>query len=208
MAEENSTKNDVVINAEVGIVLDCLEWEILILDRQFKVHFANRAFLRKTGLIESEAVGNSCHKITHHLTEPCQPPNDTCPFEEMKKTGRPSVETHKHFDRNNQQFLANTVVAPLEGCGEGIFLHISMLVKDENMMKEETESALEKTLSILKIINAYQQQMRELNVTKNELETRIGELEKISKQSSEQEIKMAELKERIKELEKNRQNTN
>lgn len=191
------------VKIEAEVVLDCLEWDILIMSRDFKVYFANQAFLDKTGITKEEAVtDNYCYKITHHLEQPCQPPNDTCPLEEAIRTGKPTIETHTHFGKNNEKFLANTVVAPLTSFGRDVFLHVSMTVKDAENMKEETEGALKKTLYIINVISVYQQQMQELKATKSELESKVNELEKFNKLVVGREMKMIELKNKIKKLEK------
>jgi len=209
-----------VIKVEAEVVLDCLEWDILIMDRNFKVLFANKAFLDKAKMQKCDAVSNHCYKITHHIDQPCQPPHDTCPLQEMLKTGKPAIETHTHFNSNNEKFLANTVVAPIksfkadkflidnsgaltEGGGEDLFLHLSMAIKNPELAKEEIANALEKTSYVLDVINTYQRQMDELKGMRVSLEAKVNELEEFNKLSVGREMKMMELKERIKELEKN-----
>ena len=199
--KKEEEENCGVIKIEAEVVLDCLEWDILILNRNFKVLFANKAFLDKTGLKKCDAIDNFCYKITHHLNQPCQPPHDTCPMEEMFRTGKPAVETHTHFGKNNEQFLANTVTAPLEGFGSDIFLHIGMRVKDGGIMEEEVKNALNKALYVLNVINVYQTQMQELKATKGELEAKISELERFNNLVVDRETKMIELKDKIKRLE-------
>jgi hypothetical protein len=197
---ENKEENCDVIKIEAAVVLDCLEWDILVLNRNFKVLFANRAFLEKVKLAKCDAIDSFCYKITHHLEQPCQAPHDTCPLEEMVRTGRPAIETHTHFTKDNQEFLANTVVSPLEKFGEGIFLHVSMPIKNIETKKEEIEEALKKTSYILNVINVFQQQVEELKKTKKDLEEKFGELERINNLAVGRELRMIELKEEIKKL--------
>jgi hypothetical protein len=216
-AEEGSRT---IIEVEAAVVLDCLEWDIIILDRDFKVIFANKAFLDKSGMSLEEATRSFCYKITHHLDEPCKPPYDTCPLEEMIRTGKPAIETHTHFRKNNETFLANTVTAPIKGLsserfltntivspmkslGTDIFLHVSIVVKDPKKSKEEVANALEKTSYVLEVINTYQFQMEEMKNMRKNLESKLEELEEFNRLAVGREMKMMELKERIKELEKN-----
>lgn len=208
-----------IIKVEAEVVLDCLEWDILIMDRNFKVLFANKAFLDKAKMKKCDAVNDHCYKITHHIDQPCQAPHDTCPLEEMLRTGKPAVETHTHFNSNNEKFLANTVVAPIksfnsdsflisndgtpnENAVSDIFLHVSMQVKNPELEKEEIAIALEKASYVLEVINTYQRQMDELKSMRVNLEAKVNELEDFNKLAVGREMKMMELKERIKELEK------
>lgn len=199
--KQNKTKQKAV-KIEAEAVLDCLDWDILVLDRDFQVFFANKAFLNKSGKSRFDVCEGFCYKLTHHLEEPCKPPHDTCPLEEMIKTGKPAVETHTHFGKNDEKFLANVVVAPMKGLEGEFFLHVSMPVKDPAAMKEETEKALERTMYILNVVDLFQKQMHELETTKNELETKLVEVEKFNQLSVDREMKMIELKNRIAELEK------
>lgn len=199
-----------VIKIEAEAVLDCLDWDILILDRNFHVLFANKAFLEKVGMEKCDALSQCCYKITHHIDKPCQPPHDTCPLEEMFKTGKPAIETHTHFTNDNQEFLANTVTAPLEGFGGEMFLHLSIPIKSIENRKEETEIALNKALYILNMVVVYQRQMDELKAkreelekTKVEMEAKVAELERFNKLVVDREIKMIELKKKMKEIEEN-----
>lgn len=197
---KSKEENCGIIKIEAEVVLDCLEWDILILTREFKVLFANKAFLDKVKMRKCDAIDSFCYKITHHLEKPCQPPHDTCPLEEMMKTGKPAIETHTHFTKNNEEFLANTVVTPLEHFGEGVFLHVSMPIKNIEAKNEEIEMALSKTAYILNVINVFQKQVQELKVTKRDLEEKFGELERINNLAVGREMKMIQLKEEIKRL--------
>lgn len=194
------------IKLEAEAVLDCLDWDILIMDRNFHIIFANRAFLDKIGTERCDVVGQCCYKMTHHLDHPCQPPHDTCPLEEMFKTGKPAIETHTHFGKGSEQFLANTITAPLNNFGQELFLHLSIPIKDAEAKKEETESALDKALYILNMVSIYQKQMDELRMkreelerTKVEMESKVAELERFNKLVVDREIKMIELKKKMKE---------
>ena len=206
---KNEKDECIEIQVEAQVVLDCLDWDILIFNRDFKVFFANKAFLDKTGLASCDAIGQHCYKITHHRDTPCQPPHDTCPLEEMLRTGKPAIETHTHFSKDNKEFQANTVVAPLKGLGDNFFLHVSMPSKGNGSRLLEAEIALNKTLYILDVINVYQQQMEELKSkrielenTKQELESKLRDLEKFKDLTVGREIKMIELKAELEKLKK------
>lgn len=206
MAENKKTKEEVKIEAEA--VLDCLDWDILIMTKDFKVLFANKTFLNKIGMDRSGAIGQCCYKITHHIDQPCQPPHDPCPLEEMLKTNKPTAEIHTHFTKNNEKFLASTIVAPLEGFGQDAFLHVSMPMEKVTVKSAEVKPALDKALYILNVVNLYQKQMQEMKTKSNEvtqmkseLEMKIEELEKFNNLVVGRELKMMELKKKIQELE-------
>jgi CheY-like chemotaxis protein len=49
---------------------------------------------------------STCHKLTHRSNSSCDQNGITCPIAEIKKTGKPTVCEHLHYDENgNLQYL-------------------------------------------------------------------------------------------------------
>jgi PAS domain len=198
-----------VTKIESEVVLDCLDFDIFIINKDFKILFANKFFLNRLLLKREEVVGQHCYKISHHLNAPCKPPKDPCPIEKVIKTGKPSIEVHTHLTKDNKKYLVNVTAALIAGDKQGAgFLHISLPVKEKVNRPTDMEDALNKTLDVLRVVNLYQQQMIEikrktklLEKTKNDLEFKVGELERFSNLVIGRELKMVELKKKIKELE-------
>ena len=124
-------------------------------------------------------------------------------------TGKPCVEIHTHETKKDKKFLVSVTAAPIsKGSEEPIFLHVTMPIIDKKRKKKEIISALNKTLDILKVVNLYQEQMKEIKEktkilakTKKELEEKIGRLEKFNKLTVGRELRVIELKEKIQKLE-------
>lgn len=203
MTNEKEITSDGKAKNEIETILDCLDWDIMVINKNFDILFANKKLLEKIKITRNEAMAQHCYEITHHIDRPCQSPNDICPLEKMFETGHPTLETHTHFDKNGEGYLANTITAPLESFGQDAYLHLSIPVKDVGTRKEETETALDKTLGILKIIGMHREKVQDLNNkktelegTKKELESKIEELEKFRKLTVEREMRMIELKQK------------
>jgi PAS domain S-box-containing protein len=73
---------------------------ILLLSRDFRVLWANRAMLDAMGLNMEEARGRHCYKIISARGTPCRPPGDGCPIERTQRTGRLVRVRRTHFDRD------------------------------------------------------------------------------------------------------------
>ena len=211
MKKNQGLNGDEVTKIEAETVLDCLDFDVLIVNRDFSILFANKTFLSKVLMNRNEVVGQHCYKISHHFDSPCKPPGDLCPIEKAIKTGKPSVEIHTHLTKENKNILVNVTAAPIiEYKKEVGFIHISLPVKEKANMTADTEAALNKTLDVLQVVNLYQRQMSEikeekylLEKTKKDLESKIEELEKFNTLVVGRELKMIELKKKIEELENN-----
>lgn len=197
-----------ILKLESEKVLDCLDFDILVVNKGFKILFANKAFLDKIKMQRKAVIGKYCYKITHHLNKPCKPPHDPCPITKVIATSKPAVELHTHWDKDNKLFFVNVTAAKINiGQKEIGFLHIALPVKNKEFASENTKIALQKTTEILEVIVLYQQQMEEikqktkvLEQTKKQLETKIGDLEKFHELTVGRELRMIELKKEIEKL--------
>jgi hypothetical protein len=194
---------------EAGLVLDCLDFDILIVSEDYRILFANKAFLSKIRMAKGDVIGKHCYEITHHIKSPCKPPSDPCPLAEVMKTERPAVEVHAHLSKDNKKFLVNVTAAPIMEEGKRVgFLHIALPVDTKEKRADSLRVALGKTMDVLNVVNLYQRQMTDLKEktsvlekTKKDLELKIEALEKFSRFTVGREVKMVELKSRIAELE-------
>lgn len=116
MAEQKQKEEAGITKIESESVLDCLDFDILAIDKDLRIVFANRAFLDAKGVKLREAIGQHCYELTHNLKEPCKPPKDPCPIAEVMKTGRPVVKTHEHSVKGSRQ-LVNVTAAPIDKGG-------------------------------------------------------------------------------------------
>lgn len=119
--------NEIVLKA-----LDNISEEIMILSKDFRVLWCNRSLMEKTSLEERDIVGGLCHKVTHHLAEPCRPPGHTCPVRKVMEGGGPVTETHTHLDRDGNEYYVEVSAYPVTDSKGEIteFVHISRDVSD------------------------------------------------------------------------------
>lgn len=55
----------------------------------------------------------TCHKLTHHSDAPCSGEKDPCPLIEVKKTKKPVVMEHIHYDRDGKETVAEVHGYPI-----------------------------------------------------------------------------------------------
>jgi PAS domain S-box-containing protein len=72
---------------EKKTILDNMSENVVYLDRENKVVWANRAAAESAGLNREDLVGRHCYEVSHGQTGPCE----YCPVSEACKTGRPKT---------------------------------------------------------------------------------------------------------------------
>jgi PAS domain S-box-containing protein len=88
--------------AYLSDIINSVEEEIFVVDRDSRIREANAAFLKRAGLTREQALGRSCHELTVHAEEECP---DDCPVNLILETGRPVETVHSHLvDGKVRQF--------------------------------------------------------------------------------------------------------
>ncbi len=77
-------------------ILESLTHPLYVIDADdYTIRIANSAACR-----ERLAEGVKCHMLSHKQNKPCTGPDHVCVLEEIKRTGKPVVVEHMHYDEN------------------------------------------------------------------------------------------------------------
>ncbi len=91
-AEEQVQRQNEFLNS----ILEALTHPFYIINvKDYTIHTANSA-----AVSAGYCSGSACYSITHQREDPCKGTDHLCPMEEIKKTGRPMVAEHVHYDKN------------------------------------------------------------------------------------------------------------
>jgi len=114
---------------------------ILLIDRNFKILWANRKQKEQSGQI----VGEYCYRATHRMDIPCQSPHDICPVVEVLKTGKPVTVTHTHFDRQGNEVFVEVTACPVrDKTGEITqFVHVTRDITERRRAEDELKKMLQ-----------------------------------------------------------------
>lgn len=134
-------------------ILNNVDEEIMLLDRDLRVLWANAKLMREHG---TDVVSRYCYRITHKIDHPCKAPHDICPVEEALKTGRSEVSLHRHFDAQGNSLYSDVTAYPVYEDGSiREFIHISKDVTErvitEERLKEQQKALLELSSPIVKV---------------------------------------------------------
>ena len=126
-------------SAELEVVLDSMSEALAVIDvRDFRVTQANRAFLATYGLTSAEAIGKTCHQVTHGQDTPCSGEDDFCPIGETVATGAYAVAEHRHRDGQGEEFIVEVSASPIRG-RDGALTHVVHLARDITVRKRAEE---------------------------------------------------------------------
>lgn len=97
-------------------IIDSLEDELMVIDKDFNIIEVNNAFLERCGKQRYEVIGKYCYEISHNLHQPCSSPHDECPIKEVLETGRAVRKAHIHtYDiagRKKEKYL-DIIASPI-----------------------------------------------------------------------------------------------
>ncbi len=79
------------------VVIDSLEDEVMVIDRDYHIIETNKAVLLRHDKRREEVIGRYCYEISHGLTEVCRPPYHECPIRTVWETDKPARVTYIHI---------------------------------------------------------------------------------------------------------------
>ena len=75
-------------------LVDSIEDELMVIDSDYRVKFANSAVRNKPRKGHTSPVGKTCYKVFHNRDRPCSAPLWDCPVGEVLQRGRPKTVIH------------------------------------------------------------------------------------------------------------------
>ncbi|MEW6120408.1 MAG: sigma 54-interacting transcriptional regulator [Pseudomonadota bacterium] len=84
------------------VLLDTREAPTVLVDENYRIVAANRAYCESYGVTQEQVVGRTCHEVSHRSPVPCHEHGEQCPHREVFGEGRPSDVLHAHTDFDNR----------------------------------------------------------------------------------------------------------
>ncbi len=94
-------------------VLDAIPDALLVIDRHYRVVFANRAFQQMIGARDLGSKTLTCYRVSHGRDEPCDSESHVCPIETVVATRQPDRTVHKHKGPRGEPIWVEIIAAPL-----------------------------------------------------------------------------------------------
>lgn len=79
-------------------ILDTVDEGFIVLDRDFRILTANKAYCSQVGKSCDSVIGRHCYEISHNTLRPCHEEGEDCAVRHVFEKGEPHTALHKHPD--------------------------------------------------------------------------------------------------------------
>ena len=115
-------KNTSAMPIELQSVIDAHDNAFVVIDEDYTIVAANKAYSDAYGVDLAEIVGCKCHQVSHHSDIPCHLNGEDCPHKKVFETEQPHQVLHIHFDHNKQEEHVRIKGSPIRGADGRLFL--------------------------------------------------------------------------------------
>ncbi len=95
-------------------ILETVDEGFIVIDRDYKIVSANRAFLAQVKATMDEVIGKHCHEVSHHSPNACYKRGEDCSVKRTFETGDPNTALHVHYDKNKDPIYMEVKSYPLK----------------------------------------------------------------------------------------------
>ncbi len=94
-------------------ILETVDEGFIIIDRDYRILSANRAYAQQAGRSVNEIIGKKCHEMSHGYFMPCHEFGETCAVRQVFETGEPHTALHTHHNEDKEPIYVETKAFPM-----------------------------------------------------------------------------------------------
>lgn len=118
-----------VFSVEVQSLIDAQDNPFVVIDENYNVVAANRAYQHAYGVSGDSIVGRKCHQVSHRSEVPCHMNGEDCPHKQVFATRQPHQVLHIHYDPQAQPEHVRIKGSPIFNAdGGGMYLGEAIFV--------------------------------------------------------------------------------
>ena len=145
-------------------VIDSLDDELIVIDREMGITEVNAAVLRRHGTKRSEVIGRRCYEVSHGLQAPCSPPACECPAPRVWESGKTVRVSHVHRDDMGgkpEERCVDIIASPLKDSRGQIVEMVELMrdVTEEKRLKAQTVETTQNLLALGTIASTVSQSL-------------------------------------------------
>ncbi len=107
---------------ELQSIIDAQDNPFVLIDENYTIVSANKAYCETYGISEEDIVGCKCHKVSHHSDVPCHQNGEDCPHKQVFDTGMPHQVLHIHYDKHGREDRVRIKGSPVRGSDGELYL--------------------------------------------------------------------------------------
>lgn len=110
------------ISVEVQSLIDAQDNPFVLVDQDYHIVAANKAYQQAYGISGNDIVGRKCHQVSHRSEVPCHLNGEDCPHKQVFETRQPHQVLHIHYDTHAQPEHVRIKGSPIFGLDNAIYL--------------------------------------------------------------------------------------
>ncbi|TAN44729.1 MAG: response regulator, partial [Nitrospirae bacterium] len=99
----------------------------IVIDPEYKIISANRAYCEQVKLSCEDIVGKHCYEVSHHMAKPCFQEGEDCSVKHTFETGTPHFAVHTHFDKDGNRIYIESRSFPMKDASGKVYAVIETL---------------------------------------------------------------------------------
>ncbi|MBA4374480.1 MAG: hypothetical protein C0402_16645 [Thermodesulfovibrio sp.] len=111
-------------------IMETVDEGFIVIDRDFRIISANRAFAEGTNMSLEHIIGEPCYEISHHCPAPCYESGQMCAVKQVFETGKPHTVKHIHHDAQGKPIYVETKAYPLSRDKYGEVMTVTEILVD------------------------------------------------------------------------------
>ncbi len=120
-------------------ILDTVDEGFIVINRDYRILTANRAFYSLVGGFNDKIIGGLCHEITHKLNRPCYEEGEDCAVKRVFETGKPQTALHLRKDATGNILYVETKAYPIKDAFGSVTSVIQTInnITEKHLLEEE-----------------------------------------------------------------------
>ena len=120
-------------------ILDTVDEGFIVIDRDFRILTANKAYCSQVGEPCESVIGRHCYETSHESLRPCHEEGEECAVLHVFETGKPHTALHKHLDSKGSILYVETKAFPIKDSTGAVTSVIETVnnITEKHLLEEE-----------------------------------------------------------------------
>ena len=136
-------------------IIDMMPEPFVVIDQEYQILAANRAYQKRYGVTSEQVVGRKCHEVSHHSSSPCSEHGEHCPLETVFSTSQPTQVMHIHYTRDGDEEFVQLQATPIYG-PNGKIMFMGEAIRPVNATTDDDQILVGKSRPLLRLTSLLQ----------------------------------------------------